>query len=46
LVIFKKLPKINNQTLGEKSPNLVTLLKTQLQLHENLGCVATMPETF
>jgi hypothetical protein len=23
--IFKKLPKVNNQQLGENSPNLVTL---------------------
>jgi hypothetical protein len=27
LVIFKKLPKVNNHPLGEKSQNLVTLPK-------------------
>jgi hypothetical protein len=26
-VIFKKLPKVNNRSMGEKSPNLVTLLE-------------------
>jgi hypothetical protein len=27
-VIFKKVPKVNNRSKGENSPNLVTLLET------------------
>jgi hypothetical protein len=29
-VIFKKLPKVNTHPIGEKSPNLVTLLSIKV----------------
>jgi hypothetical protein len=31
-VTFQKLPKVNNYSIGEKSPNLVTLPTTSLAL--------------
>jgi hypothetical protein len=34
-VFFQKLPKVNNRPLGENSPNLVTLLKTDITTGAN-----------
>jgi hypothetical protein len=31
-VIFKKIPKVNNQPIGKNSPNLVTLVHSSVDL--------------